>query len=330
MKVIVFDVAAESGGALTILMKYYNEALKKKEHEWHFILSTPELASKNNVTVHRYPWIKKSWFHRLFFDFFLAHKLIKDYNGDVVFSLQNIVIPFVKTRQVLYFHQILPFSEKKFSLIEEPIFWIYQNIIGKFIVYSIKNADKIIVQANWIKNMFIKDYSLKTEKIIVQTPDLNINVQKKFENAEHDGKTIFFYPASAAIYKNHQLIIEASRQLVSKGITDFEVVLTLFGNEDAKIKKIKKTVELYNLPIKFIGQLSLLEVYEMYSKSILLFPSYIETFGLPLIEARMHETPILVSELEYAKEALKDYSEVRYFDPFDSRSLYNLMKQYVN
>ena len=68
MKIMVFDVPADSGGALTILNQYYDKAVKDTENEWIFIISTPILKSKMNVKVVNFPWVKKSWFHRLYFD----------------------------------------------------------------------------------------------------------------------------------------------------------------------------------------------------------------------------------------------------------------------
>ena len=40
----------------------------------------------------------------------------------------------------------------------------------------------------------------------------------------------------------------------------------------------------------------------MFKKSILLFPSYDETFGLPLIEASSIGTPIVASNKDFVKE----------------------------
>ena len=44
MRICVYDVAAESGGALTILNRYYRKALSDKQNEYLFIIGLPELA----------------------------------------------------------------------------------------------------------------------------------------------------------------------------------------------------------------------------------------------------------------------------------------------
>lgn len=69
------------------------------------------------------------------------------------------------------------------------------------------------------------------------------------------------------------------------------------------------------------------EVMKEYTRSVLLFPSYIETFGLPLLEARMSGSPILASDCPFSHEILDDYDGVSYFDPFRPEELAALMKQ---
>lgn len=327
MKIIVFNVAAETGGALTILRSYYEEALQNKEIEWHFILSKPKFPNEENVYIHNYPWVKKSWFHRIIFDIIVAPILVRKLKGDVAFSLQNLIVPFTKVERFIYFHQLLPFAEKKFTISENFKFWVYQNIIGKLIIKSILKADKVIVQAKWIKDMLVDDYNIESNKINIRKPKLNIKVKQQFETAINNTKTTFFYPASAAVYKNHKIIVDVASKLSRENNNDFEIIFTLRGNENSNISELKALIDENKLPIKFVGNLSPKEVFNLYSKTILLFPSYLETYGLPLEEAKLHNTPIIVSNLQYAKEVLKNYNNVSYFDPFNKDSLYKIIKE---
>lgn len=86
MNVLVYDVAASSGGALSVLKDYYNSYVANSDgNHYYFVISTPELASTANITILRYPWIKKSWFHRLWFDYVVAPELVKKLKIDTVF-----------------------------------------------------------------------------------------------------------------------------------------------------------------------------------------------------------------------------------------------------
>lgn len=320
MKIMVFDIPAESGGALTILKDYYQKALIDKDNIWYFVVSIPELKETSNIKILKYKYVKKSWIHRLYFDYIHAQKIVKKYNPDKIISLQNVIIPRIKKTQELYLHQPLPFCEKKYKMKEEFIFWLYQNLISKLIFKSIKKADKVIVQTEWMKLACLKKIKTDAEKFEVIPPELNIKVTKSYKKEK--GKTIlFFYPASAILYKNHKVIIEAVNKLKIKRIENYRVIFTLNGNENEHIQKIYKEVINKNLNIDFIGYLNQEEVYEYYGKSILIFPSYIETFGLPLIEAKMHKCPIIASDCTFSHEILDEYNQVSFFNPFDSEEL---------
>lgn len=322
---MVFDVPAESGGALTILKQYYKKAIQDIDHEWIFVVSTPYLVETDNVKIINFPWVKKSWLHRLYFDFFIANKLVRKYQVDEILSLQNLIIPFVKTKQTIYLHQSLPFSNIRFGITENFKFWIYQNLIGKMIINSIKKADKVIVQTKWIMEAALEKTKTNKGKFIHEQPELNVMVKKMYDPSNNTENT-FFYPASAAIYKNHEIIVKVCMKLKKNNIENYKVIFTLNGDENKYIKKIKKTVVENKLPIEFIGLIDIDSVYQYYSKSILLFPSYIETFGLPLLEAKKHNAPIITSETPFSHEILDDYDKVKFFNPFNVEELYNSIK----
>lgn len=328
MKVMVFDVPAESGGALTILNQYYSAAIKDSENEWIFVISIPKLCEHKNIKVLNYPWIKKSWFHRLYFDRVVAHKLVKKYAVDEVLSLQNIVISNVKIKQTLYLHQPLPFVEKKYGIVENFKFWVYQNIISKMIFKSIKESDKVIVQTRWMLEECIHRAKVKREKFILKKPELDIKVREYYKHEQKD-KVTFFYPSSGLEYKNHKIIVEAFQKLSFDSNKKCEVFFTLQGDENKHIRKLNTIAKEKKLPINFIGRLNIEEVYEYYSKSILIFPSYIETFGLPLLEAKLHKCPIIASDCAFSHEILDDYNKVEFFDPFNVESLKNEILKYL-
>lgn len=320
MKIIVFDVAAEHGGALTILKQYYDLAVNDSENHWIFVISTSELFDTDNVKVLRYTWVKKSWFHRLYFDLFVARKIAEHYQVDEVLSLQNLVVRGIKVKQTLYLHQPLPFIEKRYPITENFMFWVYQNIMSRMIFNSVRKADSIIVQTNWMKEACVEKIKVAPGKFKIISPDVKIAIKKSYKQ-ENENNKLFFYPASAIPYKNHTIIVEVAKLLKQKGINNFRVVFTLEGDENSDVKKMAYEVQDKNLPIEYIGKISIDEVYDYYSKSILIFPSYIETFGLPMLEAKMHGSPILASDCAFSHEILDGYDKVKFFNPFKYEEL---------
>lgn len=329
MNVMVFDVPAESGGGLSVLNDFYNEVVEynDKKINWIFVVSKPNLKEKDNIKVLQYPWIKKSWGHRYFFDNILAPRIIKKYNVDRIFSLQNVIVPYTKTKQILYVHNSLPFVDHRFSLIKSPLLWIYQNIISKQIRKSIVLADKVIAQTEWMKNEFVAETGVKENKIEVIPPKINVKVNKEFE-PNRESLTTFFYPASGVVFKNHKIVVDACK-LLTKNNIKYNVIFTLKGDENNEISKIKKEVETHKLNISFKGSLKREEVFELYSKTVLLFPSFVESSPLPLTEALLHKCIILASNCSFSKEILASYKNAYYFDPFNANELERLMQKVV-
>lgn len=84
-----------------------------------------------------------------------------------------------------------------------------------------------------------------------------------------------------------------------------------------------------NISIIFMGVLEKEEVYKMYSQSVLLFPSSIETFGLPLLEARLSNTPIIALKTKFSIEILKNYKKVDYFNKGNYKEIAKFMKCFI-
>lgn len=323
MRILVYDVAAENGGAVTILNWFYSIHKNNKNNQYIYLIGNYKLESKDNITVINVPNVKKSWFHRLYFDFFGVKKYIKKYHIEYVLSLQNTIIPFAKMPQTVYVHNALPFSEYRYRILEDKFLWIYQNLIGFIIKKSIKKADKVIVQTNWMKDVIVKQIKKPQETIEVKFPEIKV-----FNNIRYSplNKCTFFYPANSSSFKNHIVILEASKLLYQRGITNFRCVFTLNGNENELIKKIYEEAENLNMDYLWIGQQNQMEMAKWYAQSVLIFPSYIETIGLPICEAMSVGAPVLLSDCLYARDVADKYENAEFFRFNDEKTLSKLME----
>ncbi len=327
MNILVYDIAAENGGAVSILESFYKTHLEDQNNHYYYFLSLYHVPETHNITPLYFPEVKKSWLHRLLFDLFVVQKYIKQLKIDSVISLQNVAIPFFHGHQTVYEHNALPFSEYKFSFIEDRKMWVYQNIIGKIYLWSIRKADKIIVQVDWMKDELVKSVPNSSIKIEVQFPDVIIPKEYHYKKRENP---VFFFPANSSKYKNHRVIVEACKLLHEKGITNYRVVFTLNGNETDYIKCLYKDALKLNLNIEWVGQIPKDEMYKWYSKTILVFPSYIETIGLPLFEAKTIGCPIIAADCKYARNVVGSYPEGYYFEYDNAQELAAIMSSFFN
>jgi glycosyltransferase involved in cell wall biosynthesis len=325
---MVFDIPAVSGGALTILEYYYGKLSRDAGNQYILVISKPELHDTGNIKVLRFPWAKRSWLHRLYFDHFIAPRLIRKYNVDDVLSLQNTTIPHTRVSQTLYVHNPYPFSEFKVTVSEDTVLWIYQNIYRRFLIKSIRNANRVIVQTEWMKELCRKAVDITEDKIAISRIAFDYAIEKRY-NPATCAVTTFFYPASGIYTKNHKLIVQASLCLKMDNIDSYRVVFTLCGNENRHIRKLNRIIQTQHLPIQFTGYMDRKNVLEYLTKSILIFPSYIESLGLPLEEAKLFGSPILASDCGFSHEILDEYGNVRFFNPFDTEELYCMMKESI-
>ena len=330
MLTMVFDVPAAGGGAETILREFYQKALEEAnaENPWIFVVSLSMLTGSDHVKVVKYPWVKKNWLFRLWFDYVVSPKLVRKVHPDRILSLQNVLVPCTHIRQILYLHQPLPFVEKRYGLIENPRFWIYQNLISRRIYSSVQKAEKVIVQTRWMKEACIKRTGVSPDKMEVVAPRIVAHeVRQNVQSTERVRS--FFYPASGFSYKNHNVLVDAIALLDAELRAKMALSLTLTGNENAHIAKLRRKIDKLGLPIQFIGTVSHAEVLDRFSRSVLVFPSYIETFGLPLLEARMSGAEVIASDCPFSHEILDGYQKAVYFPPQDAPTLAVLLQKCI-
>jgi len=159
MRIVVNDIAASEGGALTILESLSNY-IRSCDHvnEWIFLLGGDLIPEDTNIRVRVFPKVKGSWLHRLTFDFIVGRREIAALNPDVVLSLQNTLVSGVACPQVVYVHQPIPFqTTKKFSFVRrgERLLAVYQHIIGRVIKKSVSQASHVIVQTEWMRDAIL-------------------------------------------------------------------------------------------------------------------------------------------------------------------------------
>ena len=316
MRIVVNDIAASTGGALSILRDFYTFIKDNdKDNEWIFLLGDKYIEETENIKVIMLPDVKKSGLKKVLFDFFYGRRFINGLDPDRVISLQNIITFGVRAKQFVYIHQAIPFQEaKKFSFFKrsERTYAIYQQLIGRIIKRSAKIADGVIVQTEWMKNAVAEMVKADQSKIFYVHPSVNVPMELKIEN-DFDCRK-FFYPTAKAVYKNNKCIYDACKILNDEGYEDFLVELTIDG-------------ECVSSNVSHTGRIAREAVLKKYNQATLISSSYIETFSLPLAEAKMLGAIILASDCPFSREVLKDYPNAYFFDPFSPHELAELMKK---
>ena len=92
MRIVVNNIAASTGGAMTVLRDFYRCVCENDtENEWIFLLADKYFEEIDNVKIIPMPEVKKSGVKKMLVDFVTGRKFIAALKPDVVFSMQNII-----------------------------------------------------------------------------------------------------------------------------------------------------------------------------------------------------------------------------------------------
>ena len=305
---LIFGPNISGKGALvwsTIIIKkiLHNSSSKK----FFFVVSK---KLRNNLKITK----KKNIFFKNFitFVFLFLRNFFKNGNNYNIISLGDFPLPIFKN-QIVFVNQANLIKNKEYRFSLSKINFFLKRIYFK--IFS-KNVKKFIVQSNFMKSKISKSYNLDIKKFfiykdLIKEPNINFRLYKKRNVIK------LLYPADHYEYKNHQLLIDLFENFKIKNI---EIYLTATKKEFQKFDVSKN--------FKRIDYFQHHKVFKIYSKfDALIFPSLIESLGLPILEAKLFKMPIICANLPYAKELLK--KKGFFFNPLSSKSLYKSLMSYL-
>lgn len=176
------------------------------------------------------------------------------------------------------------------------------------------------MQQHWLREEFKRRYGARD--VIVAHP---IEVEPGTEDYDKKMVSTFVYPALARALKNFELIGEAARLLEDEADWSGRILWTINPDESRFTRRLHRRYGRLKC-VKFIGRQDRAAMTKLYEEmDCLLFPSRLETWGLPISETKSLGKPMIVADLPYAHETVGTYDRVRFVDPKDARQLANLM-----
>lgn len=236
-----------------------------------------------------------------------------------IFKLFGRVSVFVQNRYLI----------DKIQLHELPLFVRLRIAIERmWLSLYITNANEFIVQTRSMKKLI--EQKLKKSVSVRLLPFIeNANLHSRTFLSEENGSVEydFIYVASGEAHKNHKKLIDAWALLADEGIFP-SLCLTLSSVQfDTLLNEKCGAKQNIDMAITNIGELSHDEIMNMYIRAgALIYPSYFESFGLPLIEAAQVGLPVLASELDYVRDILDPEQT---FDPQSADSIARAVKRHM-
>lgn len=319
-------ITSQTGGAHSILENFLKSISLEltSSDNWKFIGCNEyfELCDRAGIEFQELN-LNQKWISRIIYDFYLFKKMyLTNESSTIVISLQNTTPAVHKNDKTLtYIHQAIPFIKnfnpspvKNFKLFLIKHFYLF------FIATNISKTNSFfIVQSEWLKKICVHKLNIPIENFIIHRPlptDLNLKNQTQSQKIADT----FFYPSIYQEYKNHQRLIQAFIMAARENPNrNFSLALTTDNRFSSKLPS--------NLSINYLGKLSRLEtIHEVCRSSAVIFPSLVESYGMPIAEAMYLNTPVLASNFPFAKELLE--SDGIYFEAENIESIKNAIVEF--
>lgn len=331
IKALVINTAAEYGGAITVLNSFIKEAEVSKDVDFTFLVSSNTISSNaDNVHIQYRQWVKRSWFHRLFFELIYLNFVFSLDQYQSIVSLQNTLLlrrKFTQKKYILIHHPV-QFYRGGFNFLKiEGIKMVFRKyLVGTIIKFSVKRANIVFAQTMWMKDEISRWITKDQIRMIEMDDKLTDVIMPTFD--PKSWRNTFIYVAHAGYVKNHSFIVNTLLWMKERNLVLPTVYFTLDSNENNTAKNLFKKSSKNELPIVFTGRLPQIELFDYYRTCVAWFPSKIETFGLPLLEAKKSRTPVLAIDLPYAREVLDGYKQAHFFETMDEAAL--IIQQMMN
>lgn len=308
-RILVNAPALTSGGGLTILKQFLNNF--PTEHQLFAFVSVKfhHLPSRDNIVYINTH--SKAWSRRIIWDYWGINNWCKknSIKPDLIISLQNTGVR-VNVKQLIYYHQAIPLYEYRWSLLKKSQrhLWFYKNIYPRLVKANINDRTIFVAQFNWIKSRMEKVLKIPKDSIKVIKPGVDGIFTAGIKKICLKGSLSLFYPATPYDFKNHREIINAFIYLKNhEKLKDYFVYLTCNKEDLPTLYRLISEHDLQDHFV-FLGVLEYAQVLSYYkSADVTVFPSFLETFGLPIVEAAAFGKKLLLADMDYAREVAENY-----------------------
>jgi len=328
-RIVLSGVNCVSGGILGVFQEALHSVVHEHgdEHEVIAIVHRRDLFDVENATYLEFPKVKSSWTRRLWFEYKTLSEISKQLRPKLWLSMHDMTPSVDADVRAVYCHNSTPFYpfHLRDALLDVK-FGLFTLFYRHLYEINIRKNQFVIVQQDWIRKEFQRAYGIRN--VIVAHPTVNaFSVVAGEEGRQRSLSYRMFYPSFPRTFKNFEVILAAARILENSGFAGFELWLTLDGSENRYAAQIKRKYgELRS--VRWLGLLSRQKVFELYEKAdCLIFPSRLETWGLPITEFKATGKPVLAADLPYAHETVGNYDLSAFFDPDDPARLAEMMRR---
>jgi glycosyltransferase involved in cell wall biosynthesis len=204
---------------------------------------------------------------------------------------------------------------------------VKKSIFGAMLWIIAKRTKHVLTISNYSKQDIINFSHIKPEKVTVAYPAADTIDGQSVPVPAYQDVPFIMYVGRAEPYKNNRGLMKLHQQLLG---TNPELRLVIVGRKDvlreADIKWVSK--QGYK-NIDFLGFVPDEQLAWLYAHTrAYVFPSFMEGFGLPGLEAMAYGAPVAASNASCIPEILGDAAI--YFDPHDPDDMQRVVGDLIN
>lgn len=189
---------------------------------------------------------------------------------------------------------------------------------------SLPMAAAIVTGTAEGKRQIVHHYGVHAGRVHVipfPTPSFALKAAESPQSSDAEDVAVpfFYYPAQFWSHKNHILLLRAWKKLKDNGV---RAQLVLSGSNQGNLSYIQEVIEDLSLAdcVNIVGFVDREEMLGLYRRCVsIVYPSYFGPDNLPPLEAMALGTPVLVADIEGARDQLGNAAI--YFSPSDEDDL---------
>ena len=265
--------------------------------------------------------------HSFFIDQFLIPLLAVGVGANEIIHFGNVASYISPCCQRVFFHNALFLPIYPLNSMPSAYLKLQRHYVLLSLLFS---KSTLLVQNQYMKSQFqlkkefksLKVYSIgnpfknDTQTNESQLKSRNLETIKKYDGIKSHFKYIALYPSFPHSYKDHHFLLAQAEYLALKSI---HVVFTCSHTSLGLTADIADNG--LSGVFSFLGSLNQSELECLYQISdLVLFPSRVESLGMPIIEAAIHRKPLLVPALPYALSSVTNayfYENCSHYSSFN-------------
>ena len=253
-------------------------------------------------------------------------KRLGQFQPDWIWALGNIAIGYPDCPQSLLLHnphRVYPASLTKSSLYERA----FKRSSNFLLKRSLKYLNNVYCQTETMADRFSSRYGFPRDRVFLCPNAFSISIthgdQIPQKLAPYQEMFILFVLTKYYKHKNLERIVEMFEKYREE-LHDVICVIPLAENQGPKAAQLIKRIKKHCLDKNILctGAIQQEELGDYFHASDIMFlPTLLESFSGTYLEAMMLETPILTSDLDFAREICGDAAE--YINPYSIESMKN-------